>query len=173
MPMKSGKRFLEARYWIRLWVQQELLLARSLIFAAGNVWRTQREISNLRHFELSRHQALRNIFFNQHDFGGVVIEDLALALPYSIHKQCADPRDHVYGILGILPGKYRACITVNYDLTVREVFRMANLQALEESGIRVRRRWKYDLEALGKAMGLSSEELLQEYKELIEMEEDA
>lgn len=59
--------------------------------------------------------------------------DLLLFGPLMYHMQCADPRDKVYSLLGLLKDSHRAQIPVDYTLDVAQVFMQATYADIEAS----------------------------------------
>ena len=109
------------RYWTRLWIVQELLLAKRVILRCGNVEATSDDllaavwIANRRNFRPSfperepRQTHLRNIFFlfclipsrAAGETKPFQPEDILIALSYTQYHVATDLRDKVYGILAL------------------------------------------------------------------------
>ncbi|KAI1488552.1 heterokaryon incompatibility protein-domain-containing protein [Biscogniauxia mediterranea] len=51
-----------------------------------------------------------------------------------VQRDCTDPRDRVYGLLGLMPETLRARITPDYDLPVAEVYRQTLLAEIAHFG---------------------------------------
>lgn len=112
-------------YWTRLWIVQEILLARGIRLMCGNVsldwsrlndWASSFSSSfeegkggNLQAFILYRRQNLRG--------GRLGIEDVLLDY---CESSCKDLRDKVYALLGLL--NYGSRWTVDYNSSPHEVF---------------------------------------------------
>lgn len=150
------KAIVAATYWSRLWIQQEVLLARAVVFASEQVFVPA--------------EALRHAYDGSNSNGSLGWENRALynaikgrngfscfrhIVAPCLYKACLDPRDHVYAILGMVPAKDRNKIAVDYSRPVCEVFKEAVALLYEEKftwdhGMRP----NYLSEELGSVMGL-------------------
>jgi hypothetical protein len=131
------------RDWFkRVWVVQEAQLANSRsIMQCGSLtmllksWRGAVFYLNAHHMTPERLkptlQALKNM---THPGAGFPFQDI-LNLTYG--RECLDPRDYVYGILGLVPQKLAAKIQPSYSKQVGDVYKdtilahMDHLQRLE------------------------------------------
>jgi hypothetical protein len=121
------------KYWTRLWIVQELFLARSVKFAykarvwsIGDVWRfinlnraevgELREILDLGYFLLSDMQAV----YRFQEVNGEPALDLGYALRTYGCLQCEDPRDQVYGVQAIVERGER--LVADYSKTTNDIF---------------------------------------------------
>ena len=59
--------------------------------------------------------------------------DLMAFGPLMLHMQCADPRDKVYSLLGLLKDTYSSSIPIDYEMDVAEVFAQATFAAIDVS----------------------------------------
>lgn len=137
----------ERDYWYRLWVVQEVHNARAVDVYCGSSklpWMTYVKASvffRMHHADLVR--AFPRINASGRDCGilsqkGYPIitvltrigpamlasqgMDLLRALGYHRGKSCCDPRDRVYGILGILSTQEQTSFIVDYTLSVRALY---------------------------------------------------
>ncbi|KAK6193662.1 hypothetical protein LQW54_012245 [Pestalotiopsis sp. IQ-011] len=131
IPPPCWTEMLSSRYFTRLWVLQEVALARKAILMCGEQsfpWNLVREnakcagsgyLPPVFHFD---HNAYSNP--NQ------VINLLGLA------KSChaADPRDKVFALLGLLPSRRIGNLAADYSLTVEEVYMRVALQLASHVG---------------------------------------
>lgn len=114
-------------YWSRLWVVQEFALCRSLVVCYG---RKRIEWDQLIRF----YEATGNKF-RLGRAGGLfelqqrMLDAKLLQAPSSlsdvcfgnfIHQQCADPRDRIYGLIGLLYDT--SWIDIDYDKPANQVF---------------------------------------------------
>jgi len=132
------------RFWFqRLWVVQEILLANSLaIVQCGNSimpWSVfRRAIICLRYKNNLPSRKLRVLAFH---INPMVQDTGAYDFNYLLwqlrSRVCSDPRDKVYGALGIAPPGLRKMISPDYSLTTGEVYKLAFL-----SHMRLVQRWE-------------------------------
>jgi hypothetical protein len=139
----------ERDYWCRLWVVQEVFNARTITVYCGSLkspWHNYRLASYI----FWRHKADIDYYFpgntkegsspNQFSFSQVLVNNGPASLPdvaaltelgdsslLEVMRACrtklaADPRDKVFGILGILPDDIRSEFPVDYNLHVKEVY---------------------------------------------------
>lgn len=137
----------QRRYWRRLWVVQEVRNAKTIMVYCGTTvvpWQTyhdactvfRRIYGNLytslegqptANNQLSQSQILRHegpnsiipISTSQYEpDDGLLLHILRRCRP----KVCADPRDKVYGILGILPEELRDEVRPDYKQPVKQVY---------------------------------------------------
>lgn len=137
----------ERDYWRRLWVVQEVLKARSAKVHCGTTslpWETYTSASEAfkRHEgQLNRSFPAQLLVSQQHKSYMEVLSSLG---PGSIHdlrslekseaysflkvlnayrtKHASDPRDKVFGVLGILPEEFRYEFRPNYSASLKEVY---------------------------------------------------
>ncbi|KJZ75174.1 hypothetical protein HIM_05368 [Hirsutella minnesotensis 3608] len=72
----------------------------------------------------------RHIVYLQHDS---TLSPLSIVLDLSRSKGCADPRDKIYGLLGLTPTRFADGIVVDYGLPVETIFKQAFLAHLEST----------------------------------------
>ncbi|KAK8859196.1 HET-domain-containing protein [Apiospora arundinis] len=109
--------FFERRYFHRIWVLQEVALARhaKLICGASSVsWATFRSYVGT---QLFRAPILR---FDHHSYTDP--QQLVSMMLQAANCQCHDPRDKVYGLLGLFPHTAGRVIRPDYNLSVEEVY---------------------------------------------------
>jgi Heterokaryon incompatibility protein (HET) len=121
-------------YWTRLWIIQEIIVAKRLLIMSGlqvvlwgefdrvfsaysdiievRVASTVRELQTLRHF---RHQ-----YQGEEDEIGTL--DLANILEHCAKCECSDVRDRIFGVCGLLVGTQLSAIEVDYSLTREKLF---------------------------------------------------
>lgn len=132
-------KFLQSRYWGRLWIIQELILPNKVQFLYGVVNQNrfgEIDLCESAEFklwedliaEVSRNGAM--LAQADRHFKGLVTHrgqgsrDRPLTLSAAISQysdsDCLDPRDKVFGLLGIVQQEQR--VEVDYKLTTKEVF---------------------------------------------------
>jgi hypothetical protein len=149
-------------WWSRVWVQQELILARHAVFFAGgssigfrdlfvgfdciesalkSTYRpllsegldAQRRVALTLEFANTAATASRKGIFREHS---KTLEELA---SFAVGLSCSDPRDRVFGLLGMVRkgGNGQPNVSeelcVDYKLTVREVYEVATRYMVAES----------------------------------------
>ncbi|CAG9978005.1 unnamed protein product [Clonostachys byssicola] len=138
-------------YWRRLWVVQELLNAKKVIVYCGSIelpWRSYQLASNL-FFEYRHELAFQSIQMNrnrlaispdQFSYDQVLIYQGPASLPdlrsyignverafLDILRACrrklaSDPRDKIFGILGILPEEVRNEFPPDYNMSTKDLY---------------------------------------------------
>jgi hypothetical protein len=114
--------FHSSSFWSRLWIQQELVLSKHVLFAVGSFFLGSRDllaenlgISMLAEREPSLRCKLEQRSASSTTFG------LLDAINMFSSKACSDPRDKVYGLQGMVWPLER--VTIDYSLSVADVFR--------------------------------------------------
>ncbi|KAF2094560.1 hypothetical protein NA57DRAFT_60588 [Rhizodiscina lignyota] len=102
-------------YWNRVWIQQELILARHITIHCRDSIVNQEEILNFQY-------TFERLKFHHWRACPGCLTTLFLAL------SCAEPRDHVYGLLGIMADIEVGECVVDYNLPLTEIY--AQLMAL-------------------------------------------
>lgn len=128
------RRMCERGYWSRLWILQELTLARSITVLCGSVqvsWqafinfleRAQRAPPldtrgvNLEYQPSLKSPAMSMIHQVAEQAGSISLHDKVLS---SAHLRCLDPKDKIYGLLGVVDSASHG-ITPDYSLSVQSV----------------------------------------------------
>jgi hypothetical protein len=130
-----------ARGWFRrLWIIQEIQLAKSTIVVCGHdttVWATFWQAAAFLEFHFRRHVVPNG------PSGNAIYCALTLGLSYSTRsvsntlarlvqgKKCTDPRDAIFGVLGLLPERFRLRIRPRYDTPVQEVYKEVMLAYID------------------------------------------
>ena len=144
----------ERLWWSRMWVMQEVLLAQEAFLCVGknrilwpksDSWRFLRQNGTYGEFKdsvntLLRLEALLGAYRNRPS----ILDVFAL----SQHRNCKDPRDRVFAILGLVDTRDAAANFADYTLTLSEVQRR-----LFESNVEM----YLDLRTLSYAKGACSE----------------
>jgi hypothetical protein len=126
------------RYFQRVWVIQEVLLARSAILLVND---DSAEITNANTGSFQewckRNRVvvpalLADPYVLQAAKNGTL--SVAQCLQISMNSSSADPRDKVYGIFGILGPKFRTYLPVDYSLTLTQVYEKAVTACVIDTG---------------------------------------
>lgn len=120
---------LELTYWTRLWIIQENVLARSCIFFLGNHQYSRCDLFNYASllsreipappFDTQLTAHIRGLLTPARSEIQLSLEQ-AFARFHCRTAKCSEPRDLVYGLLGLVHPTHR--IPVDYSLTQMEVF---------------------------------------------------
>jgi hypothetical protein len=127
--------FVNDTYWTRLWIVQEILLARKLSFASPSSWCPWEKLENA-HFVVDIHWRRCTVawFLNQRsaknkrEWGYEDYEDhepprgyypLAQLIFACSGSQCQDARDKIYGLQGLVMPTQR--LEIDYSKTMEEV----------------------------------------------------
>lgn len=140
--------FAASPYWTRLWVVQEIILAKEILICnnvCSIIWRNGDEISLLVHGEgagfsslhprntakstnKSKDNYMRNLMVVRsylHDEGVEKYRILGQRLEFLIrsfkNQKCVDPRDTVFGLLSLVGSRY-VSITPDYNRSAEEVY---------------------------------------------------
>ncbi|PMD67661.1 HET-domain-containing protein, partial [Hyaloscypha bicolor E] len=115
----------ERGYWSRLWVVQEIVLAKELMVSCGpNVatWTAfSRALQGYEHYDRIK-SSLPYLFDRQRSDRYYECRLINL-LEACQASECADPRDKVYGLLGLANDCGEDELVVDYSKTVYEVYR--------------------------------------------------
>ena len=149
--MASAFRLCHKRYWKRLWVIQEILSARELVIcydcyscpwnefvknykAAENIWWSSvdmladvwydddyEEENNERLQEARVPVDCAVILFDENRKNKELLDLPTLLIRYG-DAECKNPRDRVYGLLGLASDCQNGELTVDYDLSMKDLF---------------------------------------------------
>jgi len=127
LPIVALRCFFENTYWQRLWIVQEIMLARYIRILCGD---TLLSWDELRRFCVSGKSqlpaiaqgciSLQMIWLAEHALSAKVYTYTNLLATFS-KSQCHDQKDKVYGLQGLIPPRMR--VTVDYSQSVLNVFR--------------------------------------------------
>lgn len=152
--LKQCRYVYEASIWTRLWIQQEIFLAREVVLMAKDTTILASRFLN----EFPRGQQPWVFGEFRRGFGKPTrYLDLLEGLKRFSQNKCQDPRDRVYGVLGMVEPASR--IAVDYSLSTEQVFvsvleRMHTMHSTDRwPPLRVADM----LRTLGEDMGLSLE----------------
>lgn len=153
------EQILDASYWTRLWVQQEVLLARHVILASGKTFvpatLLHRAVELVNEFRM-----VEPVLVIAAWSSGPYSYSLLEAVDHFSEKICLNPRDKVYGLLGMLDEDIRKRIIVDYNRPVIDVFREVTqlMRGIDlEKGVDLEKGFELDHRVpwfLGLAMGL-------------------
>jgi hypothetical protein len=165
--VEEANAIVELTFWTRLWIQQELILAAEVVFMAGTSFCPALQLLHARLGVLQREPALAAIL--THSLEPFRWISLWQAISLYSGKRCADPRDKVYGLLGMVHPDQR--IEVRYDETALEVWQRT-MKMLRSANFDPNRRLASEsvfgdlARTLGSEMSLPREIAAAEYKAL-------
>ncbi|KAK3309968.1 heterokaryon incompatibility protein-domain-containing protein [Chaetomium strumarium] len=120
VPVPGGvKELLQRRYFSRLWVVQELILSPRVVIRTGDVdFHSDGATSG----KLWSGELGDPAHWVQYTFKAAPLElDLHQVMRLTFSAGCADPRDRVFGVLGIISGD-SPHLAPDYSLSVQHVF---------------------------------------------------
>lgn len=142
-------RFFSCPWWTRVWTVQEYILAQRVEFMCGSHTLDADELTRFvtyrnRHKESCCWPASLTGTANFEKFVAIFLGAwnfsqlneckaerhvfLRIVLMFRL-RECSDPRDKVYGLLGLTDDTFRASVPVNFDLSTSEVYQEATLAA--------------------------------------------
>ena len=143
--------FSSSSWWSRVWTVQEWVLSRHPIFQHGTQTLdgkvAQKAIRNMRlhtfeegccGLESSSYDYMRPL----DSMNAVRRQYAGFSLPYIISefgltRRATDPRDRIYGLLGLAQSPYKDAIVADYTSSVESVFRTAALQMIKTGSLEV------------------------------------
>jgi hypothetical protein len=115
---------LSNRYFTRLWIIQELLLARSVIIHCRETWGIplERVQALVQTMEATIHPRINNssLFLLWDSIYNREGRHLTQCIERYCHNDCQDPRDKVYALLGLV--KTEEQVPIDYKKSVTEVY---------------------------------------------------
>lgn len=129
-----------ARLWFgRVWTVQESVLANwdsafqcgSSTLLSGSFWKGCGSLARFSTSAPFNHSLLRRVM-RRGDLQSRPIQRIMLC---AIEMACSDPRDKIYGVLGLMPRNMKGDIRPNYILTASQVL----TQAVIQHGVAIRR----------------------------------
>lgn len=138
---KQGRAVWEAlkarRYFTRLWILQEIALARDAVVLCGEgrlPW-TDVTASFPHRFKFDADWQDAVLWFDRSLCLGAPDAELAL-LDGGRRADAKDPRDKVYGLLGLLPGRRIGSVVADYTVSVQRLYAAVAVQLAELHGWR-------------------------------------
>jgi hypothetical protein len=135
------------QYFSRLWIIQEILLARRVVFVVeGGIWAAWVEFYE----QCAKSsvpiptvlKAKNDSFATACEFGGIAIlhsgHSLTMVIDAFCGQHCHNPKDKVYGLLGLVEEDQRP--DIDYDRSVQDILLDVLRIALRDSSDRLRRR---------------------------------
>ena len=129
---------LHNKYFRRLWIVQEFILAKQIRILVKDVWLvddTRRpECQSETFYDYIRQNVPASVYrimcnSSLRRTGGFIHLGILDALDrYVVGNECADPRDNVYGLLGLVDHDQR--VTVDYEKSIDQLFMDVALAAL-------------------------------------------
>lgn len=127
----------ENGYFSRLWIVQEFLLAKRLRILVKDLWLLEQDFFSLDNLALNRHQwppsffSLRHERQRQTELHATRRRGMADMLHTFRFQSCEDPRDKIYGLMGLVDEDER--VVVDYAKSVQQVFMDAVLVTCADS----------------------------------------
>ncbi|KAK4206302.1 heterokaryon incompatibility protein-domain-containing protein [Rhypophila decipiens] len=165
--------FLSLSFWTRLWIQQELVLAKRVVLMSGTIWIHADKMPPELGFnswvkaEPALHSAITKSLVRGKAKSSLPFYYAITVFPTKI---CADPRDKVYGIQAMLPLNDRVD-AIDYELPVDKVYKQAvevylkTLGSVRDTAFQVEDIYRPVID-LGISMGLEAEEAMGIYTRL-------
>ena len=150
----SIARFFSSPWWTRIWTVQECVLARRMVYMYG-VYRLDAEVLQRFQDYINLHgmqccAALMTIGSTRSGTAvlmdgylkAVRLEQLTDRTATSLgflevtaifkSRQCLNPSDKIYGLLGMAPRDFRACVGVDYKCPTRDVYKAVSIVTLKK-----------------------------------------
>ncbi|KAH8722330.1 heterokaryon incompatibility protein-domain-containing protein [Phaeosphaeriaceae sp. PMI808] len=128
-PFHALKCFFENKYWQRLWIAQEIMLARYIRIICGETLLSWDELSrfclsSMLHFPIETQECVprQMIWFAKHALSAKTYTYTNLLATFST-SQCSVPNDKVYGLQGLLAPEMR--IEIDYAQSISDTFQEA------------------------------------------------
>jgi len=138
---RAWQDIIERPWFKRLWIVQEALLANHrAILQCGKdqiSWSLFRPAVNCLISKRGLPDRLRPVYGLLRNQANTGLDRLLLR---TLHQECSEPRDRVYGLLGLMPASFSSLIAPDYSLSVTQVYKNAFLIYLQQ---------KNDLHLLG------------------------
>jgi hypothetical protein len=117
-------------YWDRLWIIQEFVLGKNLKLQCGHLcldWNSfSKEFPKDRDIRAEGKQMLRLFDFKKRYNAERYGIDIAEAIKFALNSQASDPRDKVYGVMGLVQTSSRLeTLRADYNLSACQVYQQA------------------------------------------------
>lgn len=145
-------RFFSSSWWTRIWTVQECLLAQRMKYMYEN-YRIDGDILRRFHDYCSHHgfqccavldsigstSSSPSVFVEQYTKGlqlkrsttHMVANSSFLEIATTFRSRlCLNPSDKIYGLLGMAPQAFRACVTVDYNLSAKDLYKSVSALVL-------------------------------------------
>ncbi|KAF6805907.1 heterokaryon incompatibility protein het-6-like protein [Colletotrichum musicola] len=111
----------EREYFRRLWIIQELIMSRNITLRIGDVEFTVDREVNFRTASPSNHALPWLQFVTQRFIGGAGGNDLLSAVDLTRQSRASDPRDKIFGLLGLVRSSGRDAVAPAYSISFRHL----------------------------------------------------
>lgn len=144
-------KFFDLAWWARLWTVQEYILAQKVVFQSGFNLLEPSAYENFVEV-IAKHGACcnrTNLYFLNSDLGTGFYKANLLCTLANVetrpstnffrwaadfrNRQCSDPLDKIYGILGLADASFRSQIRLDYTLTPRQLYANAAMVSVSET----------------------------------------
>jgi hypothetical protein len=114
------KSMCEHRYWSRLWILQEIGLAHRLDLCQGYQAITWDEFIKGSDFQCARNDTVRRVVkFRENRYKDLRLE---LLLEKFQDAECSEPRDKIFGFLGLAADYWINGLTINYTISMFDLY---------------------------------------------------
>ncbi|KAH7120900.1 heterokaryon incompatibility protein-domain-containing protein [Dendryphion nanum] len=134
-PYLAMHEFLSETWWSRVWCVQEILLAPNAVLVYGS-WRMNWDFLRLASINGRKHSVMNCCSATQMQMPAALwvfrdddvvekrlhYEGLNNLLRFYSHRHCQDPRDKVYGLLGLLDSTTGTRVIPDYTKSIQEVY---------------------------------------------------
>lgn len=144
-------KFFDQAWWARLWTVQEYILAQKVVFQSGYNLLEPSAYENFVEV-IAKHGACcnrTNVYFLNSDLGTGFYKANLLRTLANVetrpstnffrwaadfrNRQCSNPLDKIYGILGLADASFRSQIRLDYTLTPRQLYANAAMVSVSET----------------------------------------
>lgn len=126
LALPALQHFFSNPYWLRLWIVQEIMLARYIRVMCGGTILSWEELqrfctSGLKNLPSEAAQAVPTqvLWLTEHALGAKNFTYPSLLWTFVLNE-CQEPRDKAYGFQGLLPETQRT--QIDYDVPVKRIF---------------------------------------------------
>ncbi|KAI0455653.1 heterokaryon incompatibility protein-domain-containing protein [Xylaria acuta] len=128
--VKAVVRLFQRDYWRRLWIVQEVFNANSIKVYCGDStglpWGVYKRAAHVQSTDLTYSRVLAyegpNSLLDLDSVNSLGEESLLNVVRACRRKLTSEPRDRIFGVLGVLPEVVRQEFPVNYNLSVKEIY---------------------------------------------------
>ena len=131
-------KLLDRDYFRRLWIIQEIQLAKNVVLCCGESTVSWDRFCNAVHFLYTNQHVSQSLLPKMRLRTVKRLTQMGTNYPISWHvlnlidgRRCTDQRDLVYGLLGLLPAPFSSLIKPRYDLPVAYTYKETMLAFIE------------------------------------------
>lgn len=121
------------KYFTRLWIIQEIALARRAIVFCGDSFFDWKDITSHNTIDIERQNEHHSVLRLDHSL--FTKPDIELfVLDCGKPARAKDPRDKVYGLLGLLPARRIGTVAADYTISTQQLYTQVAIQLAELYG---------------------------------------